>query len=44
MDTQDRAALAGDVRSFVNSVHASAANFRAIAITATVFGVTRCVF
>ena len=42
VDEQDRAALAGDVPAFVQSVHHSAANFRQIAITATVFGATRC--
>jgi hypothetical protein len=40
---QDRAALAGNLPAFVRSVHASAANFRQVAITATVFGVTDCV-
>jgi hypothetical protein len=44
IDRQDRFALAGDVPGFVRSVHASAANFRDIAITATAFGVTACVF
>ena len=43
MNAQDRAALATDVPAFVRSVHASFASFRRIAITATVFGVTRCV-
>lgn len=43
MDEQDRAALAGDVAAFVHSVHHSTANFRQIAITATVFGATRCI-
>jgi len=42
IDEQDRAALAGDVAAFVQSVHRSAANFHQIAITATVFGATRC--
>jgi hypothetical protein len=32
------------VPGFVRTVHASAANFRDIAITATAFGVTGCVF
>jgi hypothetical protein len=40
---QDRAALAGNVPAFVRSVHQSAASFRQIALTATVFGATRCV-
>jgi len=44
IDQQDRAALTGDLHDFVDSVHASAANFRQIAITATVFGATQCVF
>ena len=43
IDDQDRAALAADVPRFVRSVRDSAANFRRIAITATVFGVARCV-
>jgi hypothetical protein len=41
---QDQTALAGDVHGFVRSVHASAVNFRDIAITATAFGATGCVF
>jgi hypothetical protein len=44
IDQQDQAALAGDVPGFVRTVHASASNFRDVAITATAFGVTRCVF
>jgi hypothetical protein len=44
IDRQDAAALAGDVPGFVRTVHASVANFREVAITATAFGVTRCVF
>jgi hypothetical protein len=43
IDEQDQAALAGDVPGFVRSVHDSVAGFRAVAITATVFGVSRCV-
>jgi hypothetical protein len=43
IDQQDRAALASDVRTFVMTVRDSAANFREIAITATVFGASRCV-
>ena len=43
IDQQDRAALAGNVPAFVRSVRHSAANFRQIAISATVFGATRCV-
>jgi hypothetical protein len=43
INAQDRAALAGDVPGFVASVHASSASFRAIAITANVFGVDHCV-
>lgn len=43
IDDQDRAALAADVPRFLRSVRHSAANFRRIAITATVFGVARCV-
>jgi hypothetical protein len=35
---QDRAALAADVPAFVRSIHASTADFREVAITATVFG------
>jgi hypothetical protein len=41
---QDQAALAADVPSFVRTVHASAANFRDVAIAATAFGATRCSF
>jgi hypothetical protein len=44
VERQDQAALAGYVPGFVRTVHASAANFREVAITATVFGVTGCVF
>lgn len=44
IDQQDQAALGGDVPGFVRTVHASSANFRAVAITASAFGVTRCVF
>jgi hypothetical protein len=43
MAEQDRAALGGDVHAFVRSVEASAASFRQVAISAMVFGVTRCV-
>jgi hypothetical protein len=35
---QDRAAFPADVPSSVRSAHASAANFREMAITATVLG------
>jgi len=43
IDKQDRAALVANVPVFVQSVHESAANFRQIAITETVFGSTPCV-
>ena len=43
IDEQDRAALAANAPIFVRSVHESDANFRQIAITATVFGAARCV-
>jgi hypothetical protein len=43
INEQDRAALAGDVPAFVQSVRDSSSAFRQIAITATVFGTTRCV-
>jgi hypothetical protein len=43
IDEQDRAALAADVQTFVHSVHHSAANFRQVAISATVFGATGCI-
>ena len=36
--------ITGDLHGFIDSVHDSAANFRQIAITATVFGTTQCVF
>jgi len=39
----DHAALASDVRTFVRTARASAATFRQVAITATVFGSTSCV-
>ena len=42
-DEQDTAALAGDVAGFVRSVDDVDSAFRAMAITATVFGVSRCV-
>jgi hypothetical protein len=42
IDAQDRAALAGDVRSFVRTVQEIAADFRDIAIATTVFGATGC--
>jgi len=42
IDAQDRAALGGEVRSFVRTVHEIAANFRDIAIATTVFGVAGC--
>ncbi len=40
---QDRAALAADVPGFVKSVHDSSAGYREVAITASEFGVDRCV-
>lgn len=40
---QDEAALAADVRSFVASVRDDAAAFRRVALTATIFGIGRCV-
>ena len=43
INEQDRAALAGDTPAFVHSVGDSVSAFRQIAITATVFGTTRCV-
>ncbi|HTP23395.1 MAG TPA: hypothetical protein VMJ65_27570 [Solirubrobacteraceae bacterium] len=43
INEQDRAALAGDVAAFVQSVHHTVATFRQIAITATVFGATHCI-
>ena len=43
INEQDRAALAGDAPAFVQSVRHSISAFRRIAITATVFGTTRCV-
>ena len=43
INEQDRAALAGDAPAFVHSVRDSSSAFRQIAITATVFGTTRCV-
>ena len=43
INEQDRAALAGDAPAFVHSVGDSIGAFRQIAITATVFGTTRCV-
>jgi hypothetical protein len=43
INEQDRAALASDAPAFVHSVHDSTTAFREIAITATVFGTTRCV-
>ena len=43
INEQDRAALASDAPAFVHSVHDSITAFRQIAITATVFGTTRCV-
>ena len=43
INEQDRAALAGDAPAFVHSVRDSIGAFRQIAITATVFGATRCV-
>jgi len=42
-DEQDRAALAGDVAGFVRSLDDVTRTFRATAIGATVFGVSRCV-
>jgi len=44
IDRQDQSAVAGDLAGFVRSVHASTDNFRDIAITASAFGVTSCVF
>jgi hypothetical protein len=43
INEQDRAALAGDAPAFVQSVRHSISAFRRIAITAAVFGTTRCV-
>ena len=43
INEQDRAALAGEAPAFVHSVRDSSSAFRQIAITATVFGTTRCV-
>ena len=43
INEQDRAALASDAPAFVHSVRDSISAFRQIAITATVFGTTRCV-
>ena len=43
INEQDRAALASDAPAFVHSVRDSVSAFRQIAITATVFGTTRCV-
>jgi hypothetical protein len=43
INTQDRAALAGDQSAFVKSVRDSGNAFRRVAITATVFGAIRCV-
>jgi hypothetical protein len=43
IDEQDRAALASDARAFVDSVQDSIRAFRQAAITAIVFGATRCV-
>jgi hypothetical protein len=43
INEQDRAALAGDAPAFVDSVRDSIGAFRQIAITAAVFGTTRCV-
>ena len=43
INEQDRVALAGDAPAFVQSVRHSISAFRRIAITATVFGTTRCV-
>jgi hypothetical protein len=43
INEQDRAALASDAPAFVRSVRDSTSAFRQIAITATVFGTTRCV-
>jgi hypothetical protein len=42
-DEQDRAALAGDVAGFVKSLGDVRRTYRAMAIGATVFGVSRCV-
>ena len=43
IDEQDRAALARDARAFVHSVRQRTSASRQVAITATVFGTTRCV-
>jgi hypothetical protein len=43
INEQDRAALAGDAPAFVRSVRDSVGAFGQIAITATMFGTTRCV-
>jgi hypothetical protein len=43
INTQDRAALAGDQNAFVTSVRDNGIAFRRVAITATVFGAIRCV-
>jgi hypothetical protein len=43
INEQDQAALAGDAPAFVHSVRDSSRAFRRLAITATVFGTTRCV-
>jgi hypothetical protein len=42
-DAQDRAALADDVRAFVKTVRQADGVFRGVAITATLFGTTRCI-
>jgi hypothetical protein len=42
-DEQDQAALAADVPAFVKSLHDVDTTFRTVAISATVFGVDRCV-
>lgn len=43
INEQDRAALASDAPAFVQTVRDSTNAFRQVAITATVFGATRCV-
>ena len=42
-DEQDQAALTADPPAFIKSVHDVERTFRAVAITATVFGVSQCV-
>jgi hypothetical protein len=42
-DEQGQAALTANVPAFVKSVHDAVRTFRAVAIAATVSGVSRCV-